>query len=310
MSPQEQVAAAVAMLQAELGGDAAANLRDGIRSDVREVLPTGIEVLDRHVLGIGGLPYGRVVEVFGNESAGKSSFGWQVMGAAQRDGALVAFGESEPALSPSWIGKFGVDLAAVIRLGCDNLEQFSKGMELLLDRFMGAKKMVIILDSVTSLLPLAAIKAHADDKETYAVMARGWSDLLGNVVQKLADRNALLLLLNQVRSKVGVVFGNPNQSTGGNAIKFYSSIRIAMKHGEFEKKGATRIGQWSEFHAIKNKLAKPHHDCAAYLSFDGGWDDVASTLLFAKTTGALKRESKDIEEARRNLGWTADPEQK
>lgn len=308
----------VAILRKELGKEAAANLRDGCLSEVREVLPTGIEVLDRHVLGIGGLPYGRIVEVAGKESSGKSSFGWQLLAAGQRDGALVAFGEAEQALDPAWIDQFGVDRSGVLSLNVDTLDAFTSGVDVLLEKGK-FKKAIIVLDSVTNCLPQKAIDAYEDEKEIPAIMASYWSKWLPVVTKKLQARNVLLVLMNQIRSKPNVMFGPTEDTTGGRAIKFYASIRLSMWHGEFEKRGEVKIGQWSGFKAVKHKLSAPLRETNALLSFEGGgFNNDASTFEFAVSVGAAQRAKKvknkdtgkeevrpatTVEEARANLGW-------
>lgn len=300
---ETMAARTVAILRKELGGDAASNLKDGIRSAVTEVLPTGIDVLDNHVLGIGGLPYGRVVQIYGRESSGKSSLGWQLMAQGQRDGALVAFGEAEQALAPNWIDMFGVNRAGVVSIEAETFEDFSQGVDVMLEKAK-APKMLIILDSVPNCLPAEAIKAYKNEKETYALIARAYSEWLPIVTRKLTDRNAVLVLMNQLRAKIGVMFGPKEEPPGGNAIRFYSSIILQMWHGENEKKGETKVGHWSGLKATKNKLAPPFRETNALLSFDRGWDNDATTLAFAKETGCVGRDCKSVEEARQNLGWT------
>jgi len=302
---------AAALLRKEFGGaggenSAASTLALGGRSRVRSVMPTGLSVLDHHVIGIGGLPYGRIVEVYGPESVGKSALEWHLMGAAQRDGALVVFGESEPALAPEWVDTFGVSRKDVVTPDCDVLEVFLREVECLLDKLRGKQKLVVFLDSVDSCLPEDAVKAHARDKDVPGIMGRAWSEWMRVLAPKVSEKQAILVLVNQVRAKIGNMYGPQETTPGGNAIKFYSSIRLAMSHGQFEKRGTARVGKWARVRAIKNKCTVPMRDAEVLLRFGEGFDDAASTMDFAKEAGCVGRDCTSLREARLALGWPVD----
>ncbi len=281
----------------------ASTLGIGGLSQVREVLPTGLEVLDRYVIGIGGLPYGRIVEIRGDEDTGKSSLVNQILAAAQRDGAVASLGDSERKVYPEWVEKFGVDREQVLLLPAETIESYLEHLRDTIERFAKRQKFVFCLDSVATLQPLKALEEDLNDKEIPGVMAAAWSRGLRSLAKLISKHDVLLVLVNQLRSKIGVMYGPTETSAGGRAIPYYSTIRLQVNHGKVQKEGDAHVGKWANVRAIKNHVAPQMRTAEIYLDFGKGWDNDRSLMRFAKNQGAVGGKCRSLQEARKNLDW-------
>jgi len=287
---------------------AADTFGDGGYSMVREVLPTGIEVVDRHVVGIGGLPYGRIVEVSGLEDTGKSSFINGLIAAAQRDGATASLGDSERKVQPNWVDTFRVSRPDVLLLPATTVEEWIASVMLTVRKFGARNKLVFILDSVPSTTPKKAFEEDLRESEIPGAMAASWSRGLRQLNKLISERLVMVILVNQLRSRIGVLYGPTEETAGGRAIKQYASLRLSLTHGPSHKEGPATTGKWVKFRAQKNHLASGYRDAMALLHFEQGWDDHKTTMLFARKAGAVASSCRSLREARVALGWETNPE--
>jgi recombination protein RecA len=313
--PKEKMTTAqrvVEALRKAHGEDAAGTLGNGGISRVKEVLPFGLDVLDRRVLGIGGLPYGRVTEVSGPESAGKTSLVNHLIARAQRDGALATLGDSERKVSPDWCDVFGVNRADVVVLPARTIEEYLDHVGTMLSKFPRVKQ-AHFLDSVATTDSRKVFEQDLEEKEIPGVNAAAWSRGLRRYVKELSEHpaGALMVLVNQVRSKIGVLYGPKENTTGGRAIPYYSTIRLAVFHGKTLKDGEeNRVAKWVGVRAMKNHCAVSGNYASVLLRFRTGFDDDASTVEHAHEMKITDPKDRDPVEARRCLGWAKESENK
>lgn len=226
-------------------------LGDVKRVDV-ESIPTGSISLDI-ALGIGGIPRGRVIEVYGPESSGKTTLTLHIIANAQRAGGVAAFIDAEHALDPEYAKKIGVNINDLLISQPDNGEQALDIVEALVNS--GAVS-IIVVDSVAALVPKAEIEGDMGDSHM-GRQARLMSQALRKLTSIVAKSNCTVIFINQIRMKIGVVFGNPETTTGGNALKFYSSVRIEVRKAAQIKKGEEIVGNRVKVKIVKNKVAPP-----------------------------------------------------
>ena len=215
-------------------------------------ISTGSISID-HALGIGGVPRGRVVEVFGPEASGKTTLTLQVIAQAQRRGGTAAFVDAEHALDPTYAQKLGVDLDNLLVAQPDNGEQALEIVEVLV-RSGGAD--VVVVDSVAALVPRAEIEGEMGDAQV-GLQARLMSQALRKLTAVVAKSHTCLIFINQLREKIGVMFGNPETTTGGRALKFYSSVRVDIRRIGAIKDGDQVTGSRTRVKIVKNKVAPP-----------------------------------------------------
>lgn len=228
-------------------------MRLGDKPEIQvQTYSTGSLALDT-ALGIGGLPRGRVVEIYGPESSGKTTLALQVMASVQKDGGTAAFIDAEHALDPTYAEKLGVDLDSLIVSQPDTGEQ---GLEIcdMLVRSGGID--AVVVDSVAALVPRAEIEGDMGDHHV-GLQARLMSQALRKITGNIQRSNTLLIFINQLRLKVGVVYGNPEVTTGGNALKFYSSVRLDIRRTSQIKEGTDVVGNETRVKVVKNKVAPP-----------------------------------------------------
>ena len=216
------------------------------------VISTGSISFDA-ALGVGGVPRGRVIEVFGPESSGKTTITLQIIAEAQRAGGLAAFVDAEHALDPEYAKKIGVNINDLLISQPDNGEQALDIVEALVNS--GAIS-VIVVDSVAALVPKAEIEGDMGDQHV-GRQARLMSQALRKLTSIVAKSNCTVIFINQIRMKIGVMFGNPETTTGGNALKFYSSVRIEVRKAAQIKKGEEIVGNRVKVKIVKNKVAPP-----------------------------------------------------
>ena len=220
-----------------------------------EVIPTGAISID-YALGIGGMPRGRVVEIFGPESSGKTTLALQVIAQAQKAGGMAAFVDAEHALDAAYAQKLGVDLDSLLVSQPDNGEQALEIVEVLI-RSGGVD--VVVVDSVAALVPRAEIEGEMGEAQM-GLQARLMSQALRKLTGVVSKSKTCLVFINQLREKIGVMFGNPETTTGGRALKFYASVRVDIRRIASIKDGEAVVGGRTRVKIVKNKLAPPFRE--------------------------------------------------
>lgn len=246
------LSAALAQIEKQFGRGAVMCLGDDKTTPDIEVISTGSLGLDV-ALGIGGLPRGRVVEIYGPESSGKTTLTLQTIAACQRAGGTAAFVDAEHALDLVYAEKVGVDVKSLLVSQPDTGEQGLEITDMLVRS--GAVDMVVV-DSVAALTPRAEIEGDMGDSHM-GLQARLMSQALRKLTSNIKKSNTLVIFINQIRMKIGVMFGNPETTTGGNALKFYASVRLDIRRTGSIKKGEEILGNETRVKVVKNKVAPP-----------------------------------------------------
>ena len=251
---QKLQAVKLAMEQIEKQYGKGAIMRMGEKGAIRkvDVIPTGSIALDV-ALGVGGFPRGRVVEIFGPEASGKTSLALSVVAQAQKAGGVAAFVDAEHALDPTWAEVIGVNLNELLISQPDTGEQALEIVETLVRS--GAVD-VVVIDSVAALVPRAEIEGEMGDA-MIGIQARLMSQALRKLTAAIAKSKTIVIFTNQLRHKIGVMFGNPETTPGGLALKFYASLRLDMRKIEAIKEGEVVIGSRHRVRVVKNKIAPP-----------------------------------------------------
>jgi recombination protein RecA len=249
------LAAALAQIEKQFGKGSIMKMGEGsVEHDIQTV-STGSLGLDI-ALGIGGLPRGRVVEIYGPESSGKTTLTLQVIAEMQKAGGVAAFIDAEHALDPSYASKLGVQIGDLLISQPDTGEQALEIADMLV-RSGGID--VIVIDSVAALTPRAEIEGEMGD-QMVGLHARLMSQALRKLTANIKKTNTLVIFINQIRMKIGVMFGSPETTTGGNALKFYSSVRLDIRRIGSIKKGDEVIGSETRVKVVKNKVAPPFRE--------------------------------------------------
>ncbi|MEM8844743.1 MAG: recombinase RecA [Pseudomonadota bacterium] len=249
---KKALVAALGQIERQFGKGAVMRMGDDAGPKDIDVISTGSLALDV-ALGIGGLPKGRVIEIFGPESSGKTTLTLQVVAECQKLGGTAAFVDAEHALDPSYAEKLGVDVDDLLVSQPDTGEQALEITDMLVRS--GAVD-VVVVDSVAALTPRAEIEGDMGDSHM-GLQARLMSQALRKLTGNIKRSNTMVIFINQIRMKIGVMFGNPETTTGGNALKFYSSVRLDIRRIGAIKKGEEILGNETRVKVVKNKLAPP-----------------------------------------------------
>ena len=275
---------AMAQIEKQFGKGAIMKLGDRPKTDDIKVISTGALTLDL-ALGIGGIPYGRITEVYGPEASGKTTLTLSIISEAQKQGATCAFIDAEHALDPIYAARLGIDIKNLLISQPDTGEQALEIVESLVRS--GAVDLIVV-DSVAALVPKSEIDGNMGDS-VMGMQARLMSQALRKLTAIISKSHTSVIFINQIRMKIGVVYGNPETTTGGMALKFYSSVRIEVRKGEALKKGDENYGHRVKAKVVKNKLSAPFKIAEFDIHFGKGISKVGCLVDAAVTCGAITR---------------------
>jgi recombination protein RecA len=277
------VSVAIASIEKQFGKGAIMSLGGGELPEIATI-PTGSVGLDL-ALGIGGLPRGRVIEIYGPESSGKTTLTLQAIAQAQKAGGVCAFIDAEHALDIGYARKLGVRAEDLLLSQPDNGEQALEIVERLV--LTGAVDLVVV-DSVAALVPRAEIEGEMGDSHM-GLQARLMSQALRKLTAATARNNTAVIFINQLRQKIGVVYGNPETTTGGNALKFYASVRLDIRKTGVLKDGETVVGTKTRVKVVKNKLAPPFREAEFEIMYGQGVNAAAELVDLGSTANIIEK---------------------